>query len=513
MGSSSIATRWKRAAAVLAVVVATVVPAAAAAAAEAQPGAAVWVGANAGYAGAGYHDVYLQAPSDPQNPGIADFGAYCIEHQVDARPNASAILGDPSSFLGSNLYADPVVQAKVAWVISHSYPAIGLTELADDAGVPSLTVEEATQATQYAIWRYTDVGYDADWAEWVSPNSESTYWYLLAGANADTAATPPPAAASIAVSVAAPTSAGTAGTLYGPFTVSTNQATARVTTTSANTITDATGAPVDVDAVVDGQQLYLDLRDQTTAGAATIMATVAGASGTGLVISTPLVDGETATADSHAQSMILVAAATATTSASADGTWQAAPVATTPTLATTLVDSADQDHVLAWSGGTLVDTVAYTGLAAGQQYTVSGELMRKADATPTGITGSTTFTPASSEGTVIVTFTVPAGHAGQTLVAFEHLYSGAAATGSPVAEHTDIADAAQTVVVDQQPASAGSGTNDHDDTSNVRIAADAGGTLAHTGGDLPLGLAGLGVLALLSGAALLWTRHRAAVAR
>ncbi|MCG8154480.1 VaFE repeat-containing surface-anchored protein, partial [Pimelobacter simplex] len=73
----------------------------------------------------------------------------------------------------------------------------------------------------------------------------------------------------------------------------------------------------------------------------------------------------------------------------------------------------------------------------------------KSDGSATGITGSKTFTPASASGTVDVTFTVPAGYAGQQLVAFEELR----VAGSPtvVAEHKDINDAAQTVSVSPAP--------------------------------------------------------------
>ncbi|QMU96019.1 VaFE repeat-containing surface-anchored protein [Microbacterium esteraromaticum] len=473
--------RWGRGAAALLLAVAAVIPttfATAAAADEIAVGDSVWVGSKVGYSGGGYHSVYLEAPSDPNSPGAASFGAYCIEQPIRARTNTPGVVGDYSSYLGSNHFTSPAVQAKVFWVLAHSYPAVSLADMAAAAGLADLTLEEATQAAQYAIWRYTDLGFDADWSGWVSPNASAAYWYLVNGANADTA-TAPPASAPIEVSVSAPAAAGEAGTLYGPFTVSTNQPTASVVSDPAYPITDASGDPVDVDAVVDGQELYLDLTGVAAAGAATITATVDGASGTGFVITTPTTTGGTATPESHAQSLVLVAAAGATTSAEAEAAWSAAPV---PSIGTSLVDDADQDRVLAWDGGTLVDTIAYENLTPGVQYTVAGELMLKSDGSATGVTGSTTFTPSEANGTVEVTFTVPTGFAGETLVAFEYLYEGAAAEGEPVAVHADIEDAAQTVVVEEQPAAPvpSIGTSLVDDADQDRVLAWDGGTLVDT---------------------------------
>lgn len=130
----------------------------------------------------------------------------------------------------------------------------------------------------------------------------------------------------------------------------------------------------------------------------------------------------------------------------------AAPDPGEPVIGTSLVDSADGDRVLPWNGGTVIDTVAYENLIPGIEYTVTGELMDKADGSATGITGSVTFTPESANGSVDVTFVVPEGNAGKTFVAFEQLFEGAEAAGEPVAVHEDIEDAAQTVVVEEAPA-------------------------------------------------------------
>ena len=468
--------RTGRAAAAILLAVAALLPAsfAAPAVADVESGDAVWIGPRQGYPGTGIFPIYAETPADPSAPGDPDLWAYCIEHDVSALTRLHGVVGEPSSYLGSNNFTDPIIQARVLWTITHSYPAVDLDELATASGITGLSRNDAIEATQYAIWNFTDLWSDPGTAwNWETPNSEAVYHYLVEGALDGAASTP--AAQEVSVSVTAPSSTATAGSLVGPFTVSTNQPTARVSADPAYVITDAAGSPVDADAVVDGQELYLDVRGVATAGSATITATVDGADGTGLVVSVPTVDGGTPSADTHAQSIVLVAANDATTSASADVAWAAAAV---PAIGTTLVDAADDDQVLPWDGGTLIDRIAYTGLTPGVEYTVSGELMRKSDATVTGITGSTTFTPTAADGTVEVAFTVPAGYAGESLVAFEYLFLGETTTGEPVATHTDIDDVNQTVAVSAAPSIGTLATTDN--AADDKVLPLTGGTITDT---------------------------------
>lgn len=116
--------------------------------------------------------------------------------------------------------------------------------------------------------------------------------------------------------------------------------------------------------------------------------------------------------------------------------------ASTPQLGTSAADQSDGDRTLDARGGTIVDTVTYTGLTPGVEYTIKGELVTP-EGTPLNITGETTFTPTTTNGTVTVTFTVPAGHDGTSLVAFERAYD---AQGL-VATHEDPTDPAQTITV------------------------------------------------------------------
>lgn len=261
----------------------------------------------------------------------------------------------------------------------------------------------------------------------------------------------------------------------------------------AVSLTNAAGDPIDPNNVQDGDELYLDLRGSTSAGAATVSVSATGASSTGMVVSVPNPSTGQPTADDHAQFIILVAPSTATTSGDATVEW-AAVEGETPVIGTSLVDAADQDRVLAWNGGTVVDTVAHENLVPGTEYTVTGELMRKSDGSATGIMGSATFTPTEANGSVDVTFTVPEGYAGETLVAFEWLFEGTDTSGEPVAEHTDIDDAAQTIVVDKKPKPAG--------------VVPTTATLSTTGFDQAPMLVTVAGATLLAGAVLLLMRSR-----
>lgn len=99
---------------------------------------------------------------------------------------------------------------------------------------------------------------------------------------------------------------------------------------------------------------------------------------------------------------------------------------------------------------TIVDTIEYTGLVPGNEYTATGVLMDKATGEPAtddegnGITASSTFVAEDSCGTVDVTFTFKgASLAGKSLVAFETMEF----EGAECMVHADIDDVDQTVAV------------------------------------------------------------------
>ena len=102
---------------------------------------------------------------------------------------------------------------------------------------------------------------------------------------------------------------------------------------------------------------------------------------------------------------------------------------------------------------TITDTVDYSGLAAGQEYTLKGVLMDKETGEPLlvndqQVTSEATFTPAESNGTVDVLFTFDAtGLERKSLVVFETLFQGE----TEIASHEDIEDEGQTVTFTEQP--------------------------------------------------------------
>ena len=132
---------------------------------------------------------------------------------------------------------------------------------------------------------------------------------------------------------------------------------------------------------------------------------------------------------------------------------------------------------------TIVDTIQYTGLIPGNEYTACGTLMDKAtgeaalDDEGNAITSSTTFTAKESCGTVDVTFIFKgATLAGKQLVAFEAMEF----EGAEYMVHADIDDVDQTVsVVDiaTQARDGETGTNVGTIGENVKLS----DTVAYTG--------------------------------
>lgn len=303
--------------------------------------------------------VWKQTPADLANPGEPDYWAYCIEQTVSSRDMREAIVGDVGDFLGSNYFAsDPSVAGKVLWVLAHSYPALSVADLAVAAGIPGLTFEEAISGTTTAIWRFTDVTWDATyyWVnEDVNDHAERLYRYLIGGAQAGAGMTPADFATNVAITP--PAVPQVAGTLVGPFVVSTDRPQVSVSTSPSFVLTDAAGAAIDPAAVVDGQSLYLDARGETAAGSATVTASALGASATGMIVSVPNTPGGIPTAGDHAQSLVLVAAQGATTDAAASVQWSAvatAPSSTTPGAPDRLAPTGGEPQLGLLVGGSLV---------------------------------------------------------------------------------------------------------------------------------------------------------------
>ncbi len=113
----------------------------------------------------------------------------------------------------------------------------------------------------------------------------------------------------------------------------------------------------------------------------------------------------------------------------------------------------------------IIDTVFYSCLLPGKEYTVTGTFMNKAtkkavlDAAGKEITSSKTFTAEKSSGSVEVVFTFNASVLeGTTVVAYESM----TCKGVEVAVHADITDRDQTVYIPKVRTTAiADDTNDH----------------------------------------------------
>lgn len=129
-----------------------------------------------------------------------------------------------------------------------------------------------------------------------------------------------------------------------------------------------------------------------------------------------------------------------------------------PKIGTTLTDAVDGDkNIVSNNPVKLTDTVSYTGLVPGREYTVTGTLHMKAadgdgseavavkDTEGNPVTVKAAFTPEKADGTVDVTFEFDGSELahGDEIVAFESLDR----KGVELAAHADIDDAAQTVSV------------------------------------------------------------------
>ena len=106
---------------------------------------------------------------------------------------------------------------------------------------------------------------------------------------------------------------------------------------------------------------------------------------------------------------------------------------TFPDIQTTARDNVTEDHVSnAADSVTIIDTVTYTGLKAGETYEITGTLMdaktgeAALDDDGNAITASKEFTAPTADGNIDITFTFAGvSLAGKTLVAFEDIsYEG-----------------------------------------------------------------------------------------
>ena len=127
-----------------------------------------------------------------------------------------------------------------------------------------------------------------------------------------------------------------------------------------------------------------------------------------------------------------------------------------PEIRTTATGKDSGDHtVLVNEKAVIVDTIAYSNLIPGTEYTAAGTLMDKKTGKPVledgkAVTAQVSFKPEKAEGTAEVTFTFDASAlTGHSLVVFEKVSENE--SGETIAVHEDLADEGQTVKVVSLP--------------------------------------------------------------
>lgn len=114
-----------------------------------------------------------------------------------------------------------------------------------------------------------------------------------------------------------------------------------------------------------------------------------------------------------------------------------------PSIKTLAYDKIDKEKdILGREKQTIVDEVGYTNLAPGQEYTIKGELKDKKTGKSLGIKAETTFTAATTDGSVNLEYNFLADKlAGKTVVVYETLFE----KDTEIANHKDLLDLKQTV--------------------------------------------------------------------
>ena len=122
----------------------------------------------------------------------------------------------------------------------------------------------------------------------------------------------------------------------------------------------------------------------------------------------------------------------------------------TPTISTVATDSATTNHTMTVAtDAVIIDAVSYENVSIGTQYTLTATVYDKtAGRMISGVTGTKTFTPTTSNGTVNVNINIDTtAYQGHTLVVYESLKAG----GVELVSHNDPADTDQTVTVPVTP--------------------------------------------------------------
>lgn len=380
---------------------------------------------------------------------------YCIDFNTAAQNGTQYKETDWDS---TSLHDNPDA-GKINWILQNSYPTVDdLNALADEAGVDSLTKEQAAAGTQAAIWEYSD-GVDA-----VPQNKNAAGLAEWLYESAENVEEPGP---SLQLS---PTEiSGKPGEVVGPITVSTSTDAVYVSLDESAidqgvTIVDANGQEItEQDPVTDGTQLYVSVPEGADDGSATLTATATS--------SVPVGRAFTGV-DTVTQTMILAGSSDSSVTASVTASWASEG----PSPAVTANENCAK-------GG--VDVTATNEGDESFVFELSGEEYEVA--------------PGESQ---TVTFPVEDGQAYD--ITITGLEEGQEWNFTGVLDCATSGDGGMEEVDDSSSGSGGS-----DDSSSGTDSGDSGTDLAETGGSgSPAMIAGFAVLLLVAGGATLFFMRR-----
>ncbi|MGW4808416.1 Cys-Gln thioester bond-forming surface protein [Kitasatospora sp. NPDC004272] len=250
---------------------------------------------------------------------------YCIDLLNHTLPDATYRETDWAS---SSLQSKPKAGPRITWILQHSFPSVGVKDLAKNSGVKGLTEDDAAAATQVAIWHFSDPTVKTKQDD--KEATALTAWLIDQAEKNGDAAEPKPTLSLNPASVA-----GKSGDLVGPITVSAGGGAADVSvaldkdgTDAGVTLVDKDGTPVKT--AHNGDQLFAKVPAGAVAGNSTVTASASATIGLGRAF---VGDDK----GEHSQTLILAGSGKVKVDAGAKVAW--APKGAIPT-ATAKVDCA-----------------------------------------------------------------------------------------------------------------------------------------------------------------------------
>ncbi|MHA6765542.1 Cys-Gln thioester bond-forming surface protein [Streptacidiphilus sp. PAMC 29251] len=160
-----------------------------------------------------------------------------------------------------SVLSDNPDRGKIQWILEHSYPVLSASQLAQEAGVGSLTQDEAAAATQIAIWHFSDK------TDAISKDKTTTAVAGWLEQNATNVSEPAPSLALSPASVA-----GQSGDKLGPITVTTNAKSVDLKFTAPSGVQLVDGSGQAVTSAGNNDKLYVKVPAGADAGTAQLSA-------------------------------------------------------------------------------------------------------------------------------------------------------------------------------------------------------------------------------------------------